>query len=311
MTPIVDVGAAVITRSDGSFLLAERPAGKVYAGYWEFPGGKIEPGENPLQGLARELHEELGIEVEFASPWLTQIFTYPHAKVRLHFYRVTVWRGEPRGRENQRIAWQRPGEPPLQPMLPANTPVFRALQLPALYAISNAQELGVEPYLQRLQTALGNGLKLVQLRENWLEEAPLERLAIRVISHCRGHGAKVLINSDAALATRVGAEGLHLTARQLMQLKARPPNIELLAASCHDAEELAKAIALGVDLVALGPVQRTRSHPEATPLGWHNFSRLIAASPLPVYALGGLTSADLAIAQQHGAHGIAMQRAAW
>src|SRR5438105_970891 len=92
---IVDVGAAVITRPDGSFLLAERPVGKVYAGYWEFPGGKIEFGETPLQGLARELNEELGIDIDDASPWLTQMFVYPHATVRLHFFRVTAWRGEP------------------------------------------------------------------------------------------------------------------------------------------------------------------------------------------------------------------------
>src|SRR4051812_35642451 len=134
---IVDVGAAVITRPDGGFLLAERPTGKVYAGYWEFPGGKIEPGETTLQGLSRELHEELGIEVETAFPWLTQVFTYSHATVRLHFFRVTAWRGEPHGREDQRIAWQRSDEPPLEPMLPANTPVFRALKLPPIYAVTN------------------------------------------------------------------------------------------------------------------------------------------------------------------------------
>ena len=140
---VVDVGAAVVIRSDGNFLLAQRPQGKVYAGYWEFPGGKIEPGESAQEGLIRELHEELGIDVQTAYPWLTHVFTYPHATVRLHFFRVTRWGGEPHGRENQHIAWTRPDEPPLQPMLPANTPIFRALRLPAVYAITNAQELGV------------------------------------------------------------------------------------------------------------------------------------------------------------------------
>src|ERR1700681_2810932 len=82
-TKVVDVGAAVITRPDGSFLLAQRPPGKVYAGYWEFPGGKVEPGEAAERALARELHEELGINVHRAYPWIRRVFTYPHATVGL------------------------------------------------------------------------------------------------------------------------------------------------------------------------------------------------------------------------------------
>src|SRR5918994_6473274 len=98
---IIEVAAAVLQRPDGSFLLAQRPPGKVYAGYWEFPGGKVEPGEPAAAALARELHEELGIDVECAYPWLTRVFTYPHATVRLNFFRVTRWRGEPHPREDQ------------------------------------------------------------------------------------------------------------------------------------------------------------------------------------------------------------------
>src|SRR5215510_16045607 len=98
----VEVVAAVITRPDGSFLLGQRPAGKVYAGYWEFPGGKVEPGESAPAALKRELHEELGIQVERAYPWLTRDYDYEHAAVRLRFYRVLDWSGTLHGRENQR-----------------------------------------------------------------------------------------------------------------------------------------------------------------------------------------------------------------
>ena len=192
----VDVAAAVITRSDGSFLLGERPEGKVYAGYWEFPGGKIEASETPLQGLARELHEELGIDLTTGYPWLTQVFTYPHATVRLHFFRVTAWRGEAHGRENQRLVWQRAEEPPLQPMLPANTPIFRALRLPAVYAITHAAELGEAPFLVRLEAALDKGLRLVQMREKSLRPEDAERFARLVVARCRHHAASVLINGD-------------------------------------------------------------------------------------------------------------------
>ncbi len=83
---VVDVAVGVLLRANGQFLLGSRPAGKPYAGYWEFPGGKLEDGETALQALQRELHEEMGITVTAATPWLTQRFVYPHATVRLHFF---------------------------------------------------------------------------------------------------------------------------------------------------------------------------------------------------------------------------------
>ena len=105
-TKIVEVAAAVLQRPDNSFLLAQRPPDKIWAGYWEFPGGKIEPGETPYHALVRELREELGITVETAYPWLTRVYTYPHATVRLNFFRVTAWSGELHPHEGQQFAWQ-------------------------------------------------------------------------------------------------------------------------------------------------------------------------------------------------------------
>src|SRR5207302_1388475 len=129
MSAPVDVAVAVLIRPDGAALLAQRPARKVYSGYWEFPGGKIEPGEPVAEALRREVREELGIEIERAYPWITRVFSYPHAKVRLHFYRVYAWRGEPRAIEHQAIAWQRPDAIELDPLLPANGPVIRSRML--------------------------------------------------------------------------------------------------------------------------------------------------------------------------------------
>ena len=139
---LVRVAVAVILRRDGAVLLAQRLAGTPYAGYWEFPGGKLEPGETAAQALARELHEELGIEVTRATPWLTQRYEYPHAHVELEFFRVYAWQGEPYGRDGQSIAWQSPGAFDVAPLLPANSIVLRALMLPPVYAISMAEELG-------------------------------------------------------------------------------------------------------------------------------------------------------------------------
>ena len=162
---IISVAAAVILRPDGSFLLAQRPAGKAFEGYWEFPGGKLEAGETAHQALCRELQEELGITVTRAHPWLMRTYTYTHATVKLHFFRVYEWTGEPAGMEGQDLSWQTPDVLTVSPILPANAPILRAISLPSLYAISNAAELGNEVFLERLELALIKGLRLVQIRE--------------------------------------------------------------------------------------------------------------------------------------------------
>jgi mutator protein MutT len=121
---VVDVAVGILTRADGAVLLADRPAGKPYAGYWEFPGGKVEPGETIAQALARELREELGIEVGASVPWMVYEHDYPHAYVRLHFSRIHDWRGTPRANEGQRLMYLRDGEAAPQPLLPAAGPAL-------------------------------------------------------------------------------------------------------------------------------------------------------------------------------------------
>lgn len=310
MSAPVDVAVAVLIRSDGAALLAQRPETKVYAGYWEFPGGKIEPGEPVREALRREIREELGIEIECAYPWITRVFVYPHAKVRLHFYRVYAWRGEPRAVEHQAIAWQRPDAIELDPLLPANGPVIRSLMLPSEYAITRAGEIGLEPLLSRLEARLRGGLKLIQIREKTLAPRTAAEFAQRVVALAHAHGAKVLVNSDSALAREIGADGVHLTAEQLRNATARP-DFPLCGASCHSSEELQRAEALRVDFAVLGPVRATPSHPDAVPLGWERFREIAADAAVPVYALGGIVPRDLEQALSCGAHGIAMVRGSW
>ena len=122
--PIVDVAVGILVRPDGYFLLTSRPQGKVYCGYWEFPGGKLESGETVAQALRRELHEELGIDIADAVPWKTELVDYPHALVRLHFCKVGSWSGELQMREAQTYAWQQlPVE--VGPVLPGTIPVLQ------------------------------------------------------------------------------------------------------------------------------------------------------------------------------------------
>ena len=124
--PVVDVAVGVLIRPDGDFLLTSRPADKVYAGYWEFPGGKFEPGESVQQALQRELHEELGLYIDQIEPWRQELVDYPHALVRLHFCKVWHWTGELQMREAQSFAWQRL---PVSvcPVLPGTVPVLQWL----------------------------------------------------------------------------------------------------------------------------------------------------------------------------------------
>jgi len=306
----IEVAAAVLQKSDGTFLLAQRPPGKPYAGYWEFPGGKIEAAESAQQALARELHEELGIKITTAHPWLTREFTYPHATVRLKFFRVTQWQGEPHGLENQSLRWQSPFDLSVTPMLPANIPILRALQLPAIYAISNAATLGQAEFLQRLQHALNQGLRLLQVREKNMSRPELKKFAQEIIEMAHTHHAQVLINSDIKLAQEIGADGVHLSGAQLMSIATRP-DLAWCAASCHNEIELRQANQIGIDFAVLSPVLATRSHPGAAHLGWPTFATLAAQSIMPIYALGGMRYDDLEDAQLHGAHGVALLSQAW
>jgi 8-oxo-dGTP diphosphatase len=196
-------------------------------------------------------------------------------------------------------------------MLPANTFVLKALELPAQYAITNAGESGEKQALERLDLALSRGLRLVQVREKLLTKGALEKFASEVVQRCHDHGARVMINGDADLAAKVAADGVHLPAARLFEVSAPPPGFYWCGASCHDRREIEQAEAIGVDFIVLGPVKRTASHPQAKPLGWHGFREFASDASIPVYALGGILSGDLEEAWRNSAHGIAMQRGAW
>jgi len=309
-TPITEVAAAVLTQPDGRVLLAQRPVGKAYAGYWEFPGGKVEPGESLGAALARELHEELGIVVTRACRWITRVFEYPHATVRLNFFRVFDWQGEPHPHEGQIFSWQLPDAVEVTPLLPANSPILKALSLPPVLGISHAESLGVDTFLARLDVALHNGLRLIQLRDKTLPEEARLQLARETVRRAHPHGARVLVNGPLELARAAGADGMHLDSSAAAQLTARP-DCEWVGVSCHDDAELAHAATLGADFALLSPVLPTLTHPGAATLGWDVFSTLAAASPIPVYGLGGLGRDDVTLAQSHGAHGVALLRGAW
>jgi 8-oxo-dGTP diphosphatase len=305
---VLEVAVAIIERADGAFLLARRPAGKVYAGWWEFPGGKVQDGESAQAALARELHEELGIDVGPAFPWITRVFVYPHATVRLNFFRVVKWSGEPHPREEQAIRWQRFDAPMAEPMLPANAPVLGSLALPLEYAVTCAETLGTHEMLARIERRLKQGLRLIQVRDKTLHDRAGFARAVVALAH--RHGAKVLVNGDAEAARAAGAAGVHWTAAALGRAQIRPPDL-LCGASCHTAAELERAAALECDFAVLGPVRSTTTHAASPTLGWDGFERLARGAPIPVFAIGGLRLSELDESRRCGAHGLAMIRGSW
>jgi 8-oxo-dGTP diphosphatase len=281
-----------------------------YPGYWEFPGGKVEPGEDAAEALMRELDEELGIRVRALEPWIVRRHDYEHACVTLRFFRVTQWEGEINDHVHDALSWQFAGSCEIGPMLPANGPVMKALRLPAFMGITHALEIGVEEQLRRLEVALATGLRLVQLREAAMPQGDLLRLAREVVARAREYAAVVVVNGDAAIAHAAGASGVHLKSSALAGTMSRP-DFEWVGASCHDRAELEHVAALGLDYALLGPVSPTLTHPGAPGMGWRRFAELAHDLPMPVLGLGGLSPGDVTAARGHGGHGVASIRSAW
>jgi len=303
----VHVVAAALIDADGRLLLAQRPPGKHLAGAWEFPGGKLEAGETPLAALARELDEELGVAVEQATPLIRIPWRYNHHELRLDAWRVTRWRGAPRALEGQALRWQWPSDVDPAQLAPADRPLLQALRLPVSYPITppDVPLAQRDQWRQRLAAAIVHGERLLQLRLPLWPRAAVRDLAVDLLPLAERHGARLLLNEDIDGARALGI-GVHLKAAQLAALTRRPlPWRQLIAASCHDAEALSQAVALGVDFATLSPVASTASHPGVPPVDWPAFHTLAEAAALPVYALGGMAPSMAEAARAAGAQGVA------
>lgn len=349
----IEVAAGVITDAQGRVLLMQRLPGKHLAGLWEFPGGKLEAGESVARALARELDEELGIEVCASAPLIALPWRYPEKTVHLHALRVTAWRGEPCAREGHPLRWVALRDIDTAEMPAADVAIVAALRLPPYYAIGStrvALDAGLShsgphlPHPDPLPHAQHGGegenggvvrmhdrLPLPQAAaslggEGWDEGAlvastlwqlrmpgasrdEVKRVALHALAVEPRLRRALLVNHDVELARELGV-GVHLRATQLRELSARPlPRDCWVGASCHTAEELELAARLGVDFATLSPVCPTASHPDAGPLGWDRFAKLVADARVPVYALGGVGPDDMDRARAAGAQGVAGIRA--
>jgi 8-oxo-dGTP diphosphatase len=233
--------------------------------------------------------------------------------VLLDVFSVTRWSGRPYGREGQPIEWVAFEELRSRDLPPADRPILTALDLPDRYLVTpeppEGDPAGEAVFLARLGAALGRGTRLVQLRA----KAPgpgFSALAARAAAVCASGGARLLVNAPAGTSFEP-ADGVHLSVSRLRARRGPVPGEGVVGVSCHDAGELAHAAEAGADFAVLGPVAATASHPGTAALGWNEFEALVAEAAIPVYALGGMTLADIDAARRRGGQGIAAIRGLW
>jgi len=277
---VIEVAAAAIPASGWTLLLAQRPPGKVYAGYWEFPGGKIEPGEPPSARSPRELHEELGHRRAGLLP-------VDHARVRLsarpraaQFFPGGSNGSATRSRaKTRRSPGRRSARPMAAPMLRRTRRCWHRSRWPHEYAITDAARVGIAAMLEALERRLEQGLKLVQVREPALDAAARELFTTQAIGlahryRCKGDGEGASRRRGRRALHRGGAHAARAAA-------ARRAGGGLV----HTRAELERAMALELDFAVLGPVLEKSG---AAALGWEGFAAIGRGSSIPVYAIAAL-----------------------
>lgn len=301
------VAVGVIFNSNGEVLIAQRPEHTTSAGFWEFPGGKVESYENVVDALKRELNEELNIHVQESTPIIKYCYEYPDRSVLLDVWYIHSYQGVPHGSEGQVIEWVKPEKLNKYNMLAANRAIITAIQLPSYYFITSEPENTKDFWLD-FKKALDNGFTLIQLRSKCSSSILYTEIAQKALQMCKEYEARLMLNHPDSLKIlhSVNADGIHFTSTQMLSISQRPVNFDYwLAASCHHLQEVKYAEGLNLDFLVLSPVLATQTHPGADVLGWASFEKIVQQANLPIYALGGMTMLHIEAAKNCGAQGIA------
>lgn len=311
------VVAGILRNCHDEVLISQRSNGKALAGYWEFPGGKLESRETPLRALARELDEELRVKIHQTVPLIRFTHFKQKIPIELDVYEVVAWSGEPMGNEGQALRWVALESSEIRDgLLPANRPIANALRLPRLalvtpeLASSSDEDRG--QFLARVELLASCGVRLIQLRVKQLSSDERHALALDLKEICRKYDVRLTVGLSGEQISGSEKWGVHYPARMLSKRSIEDLHqCDLTSTSCHDQEEVARATALEVDFAYVSPVARTTTHPGAEPLGWKKAGELAGQAALPVFALGGLSPGDLAKAVSYGFHGVAVKAALW
>jgi 8-oxo-dGTP diphosphatase len=309
----IHVAVGIIFNPDkDKVLITKRTVKQHLAGYWEFPGGKVEKNEDVVSALSRELYEELGIFVNSAKKFTTISYDYPDKKVLLDVWKIEDWHGEPSSRENQELNWIKIDNLKFYAFPEANKHIIQSLSLSRIYAISPESEKDYSHLLSVAEECFVSGIKLFQLRFKSRTNNNYADLVKKLGDLAKKNNAKLILNGTHLDVKRYNIDGIHLKSKELMNYENRPISGDyILGASCHNEKELIRAEKLNANYVFISPVLATTSHPEKNAIGWDRFFELSEKVELPVYALGGMTPADLNVAKKYNAYGVAMIGAIW
>ena len=309
----IEVAVGVILSSCGNkVLLSQRHERDHYAGLWEFPGGKLELGEQIFDALERELQEEIDLVIKRARPLIKIKYCYADFNVLLHVWKVEVWQGQPTAREGQVLCWVENDRLNEYPLLAANYNIISAIRLPSLYAISpDLLKINEDP-IPKIKRLLDSGLRLFQLRCYQRSGNDYADLVFSLARLFESYNAFLILNNTWQETSHYPVSGVHINSEQLMSLKERPLGADyLIGGSCHSPDQIKHAERLGFDFVTLSPVCRTKSHLDKSPLGWNKFEQWVEHTCLPVYALGGMCLQDMEKSWCAGGQGIAMLSGIW
>ena len=311
-TSPVNVAVGVVKNSHQKILISERPASKTHGGCWEFPGGKIKPGETVIDALSRELYEELNLTLEDSRRLITIRHNYDEYPVKLDVRLVHSWHGSIHGREGQAFKWVDINRLSEFTYPAANNYILSALSLPELYFITPEAELFREGFLDKCEKIIKAGCRMIQFRCKSRPFTDSRTIFNSLLKICSKNNCKLLLNSTPEEALNAGASGCHLSSSNLMKYQCRAlPHGFILGGSCHNIEELNHAEEMKLDFVVLGSVYATASHHDSGCLGWDGFQKLAAQTNLPVYAIGGMQMKEMETAWDYGAQGLASISNIW
>lgn len=302
--------AVILNREENKVLLTKRLPNKHLAGYWEFPGGKVEENESIEKALIREIKEEIGVTLHSPDQFQIIKHEYDTHSVTLHIYKTSKFSGKIDCLEVESYEWASINKLHSYQLPPANIKIIKNLQLNSIYAITREDFLASDIELNKIRKLLVKGIDLLQIRLPDSDQSNIEDVLEKLQS--ANILNKIIINSYPELVEKFNLQGLHLKSSDLLKLKEKELDDKfIVGASCHNEAEIKKANQLDLDYIFISPIKKTKLYSEDKLLGWRKLSELIKLAKMPVYALGGLNMNDITQAQNIGARGIAMIRDVW
>lgn len=304
------ISLAVMVNSQGQILLSQRKKGLHLEGLWEFPGGKLFPGESFKQALRRETKEELNFKLGECKKLIDFNYSYPDRELHFQVFIVPVENVVIQHAENQTIRWLEKSQLQTLDLPDANEIICNALLMPDLYMIADHEILG-DKIIAVVEKQLQCGVRIVQYRitDEYFSEQHIE-IGRQLKTLCNKHSATLVLNSNWQLWQSIQPHGVHIKSCDLSKYKDFQQQIpfQALSAACHNEHDVEWINRLAINSAIVGSVLPTQTHPQGATMGWVGFSRLCQKINKPVYAIGGCKPTDVDTSQVYGGQGIAAIR---